>query len=64
MAYDEYEDDEGASVFYRLAMFFALGIWLVYQRYHSIRNRAVPFRVQPPLVSIMCIYFPCAKSDA
>ena len=50
MAYDDYDDD-GVGILYPLTIFFALGIWLVVQRYNSIRNRAVPFRKAPPPVS-------------
>lgn len=51
MSYDDYDED-GIGIVYPLSIFFALGIWLVFQRYHSIRNRAVPFRVRTPDVSI------------
>ena len=46
---DEY-DDEGLGIVYPISIFFALGIWLVFQRYQSMRNRAVPFRVRAPEV--------------
>lgn len=46
---DDYEDD-GFGIIYPLSLFFALGIWLVFQRYHSMRNRAVPFRIRAPEV--------------
>ncbi|KAJ3477063.1 hypothetical protein NLI96_g10721 [Meripilus lineatus] len=49
MAYNYDYDDEGINFLYPLSAFFALGIWLVISRYHSIRNRAVPFVHRPPL---------------
>ena len=55
MAYldiDEYDDD-GFGIIYPLSLFFALGIWLVFQRYNSMRNRAVPFRVRAPEVCLL-----------
>lgn len=52
MAYNYDYDDEGINFLYPLSAFFALGIWLVISRYHSIRNRAVPFVHRPPLVSL------------
>ena len=54
MSYDyDYDyDDEGVGVLWPLTMVFALGIYLVVQRYNSIRNRAIPFRVDQPEVSI------------
>lgn len=49
--YDEYED-EGISFTTPLLISFALGIYLVYTRYHSIRNRAIPFKLAPPAVRV------------
>ena len=51
MAYDDYEGGDGAGILYPLTIFLALGVWLVVQRYQSVRNRAVPFRIAPPTVS-------------
>lgn len=48
-AYDDY-DYEGPGILYPISIFFALGIWLVFQRYQSMRNRAVPFRIRVPEV--------------
>lgn len=53
--FDEY-DDKGMNVLYPLSGFFILGIYLVINRYHSIRNRAVPFTITTPLVSVCNIY--------
>ncbi|KAH9947117.1 meiotic sister-chromatid recombination aldehyde dehydrogenase [Amylocystis lapponica] len=44
----DYDDDDGLDVFYLLSAFFALGIWLVFSRYQTIHNRAVPFRHPAP----------------
>lgn len=52
MSYDDYDDDEGFGIFWPLTFFIALGIWIVIQRYQSVRNRAVPFYVRPPEVSV------------
>ncbi|PCH34198.1 meiotic sister-chromatid recombination aldehyde dehydrogenase [Wolfiporia cocos MD-104 SS10] len=41
-------DDDGLDVFYPLTLFFALGIWLVFHRFQTVHNRAVPFRHPPP----------------
>ena len=48
LPYNDLDDDanDGPGIFYPLSIFFALGIWLVFQRYQSMRNRAVPFRVR------------------
>ncbi|KAI0785356.1 Aldehyde/histidinol dehydrogenase [Irpex lacteus] len=45
---DDYDDAGLGSILYPLSICFAVGIWLVVQRYHSIRNRAVPFRYRAP----------------
>lgn len=52
LPYPDIDDDadEGFGILYPISIFFALGIWLVFQRYHSMRNRAVPFRVRAPEV--------------
>ncbi|KAJ3534463.1 hypothetical protein NM688_g7133 [Phlebia brevispora] len=47
MSYDDYDDD-GIGIIYPLSFFIALGIWIVVQRYHSVRNRAVPFYIRAP----------------
>ncbi|KIP11111.1 hypothetical protein PHLGIDRAFT_125015 [Phlebiopsis gigantea 11061_1 CR5-6] len=44
---DDYDND-GPGILYPMTIFFALGIWLVFQRYQSMRNRAVPFRIRVP----------------
>ena len=51
--YDEgYEyDDEGVDPVYIILAFFALGIWLVFKRYESIRNRPVEIHWPAPDVS-------------
>lgn len=50
--FDDYDDDSFGGILYPLSIFFALGIWLVIHRYHSMRNRAVPFRVRAPEVRL------------
>ncbi|KAI0094447.1 meiotic sister-chromatid recombination aldehyde dehydrogenase [Irpex rosettiformis] len=45
---DDYDDAGLGSILYPLSICFAVGIWLVVQRYHSMRNRAVPFRYRAP----------------
>lgn len=49
--YDEYED-EGISFTTPLLISIALGIYLVYTRYHSIQNRAIPYKIPIPKVYI------------
>ena len=48
---DDYDDD-GLNVFYLVSITFAIGIWFVFYRYQSMRNRAVPFRVRAPEVRL------------
>lgn len=54
MAYDygyDYDDeDEGFGIAFPLIICLLAGIWLVIDRYRSVRNRPVPFRVPPPIV--------------
>lgn len=52
--YDDYED-EGIGFTTPLLISFVLGIYLVYTRYHSIRNRAIPFYWPPPDVSLSSV---------
>ena len=54
---DDYDDAGVGSILYPLSICFAVGIWLVVQRYHSIRNRAVPFRVRIPEVRSIAPHF-------
>jgi hypothetical protein len=45
------EDDDGESgidIVYLLTLFFAMGIWLVVQRYQNMINGAVDFFLEPP----------------
>ncbi|KAJ7581409.1 Aldehyde/histidinol dehydrogenase [Mycena floridula] len=42
------EDQDGVDVLYLLSTFFAIGIWLVFQRYQRAHNSAVPFHVKVP----------------
>ncbi|KAI0718937.1 meiotic sister-chromatid recombination aldehyde dehydrogenase [Cerioporus squamosus] len=46
----DYDDDEGGIIdpVWLLMICFALGIWLVINRYQSLLNRAVFFRIAPP----------------
>ncbi|KAI0361064.1 meiotic sister-chromatid recombination aldehyde dehydrogenase [Trametes cingulata] len=48
--YDFDYDDEGGIIdpVKLLTICFVLGIWLVWQRYHSILNRAIFFKLAPP----------------
>lgn len=46
------EEPAGVDVFYLLSIFFALGIWLVFQRYQKMHNSPVPFSVTIPNVCI------------
>ncbi|TCD64319.1 Meiotic Sister-Chromatid recombination aldehyde dehydrogenase [Steccherinum ochraceum] len=53
MPYDDYDydydyEEEGFGIVWPLTICLALGIYLVFERYRSVRNRAVPFRVAPP----------------
>ncbi len=55
MAYQEAEydyEEEGGVIdpVWLLTLCVALGIWLVINRYHSILNRAIFFRLTPPPV--------------
>ena len=52
---DDFESG-GINVLYPLTLFFAFGIWLVFQRYQTIRNRAAPFNWPAPKVSYI-VYF-------
>lgn len=52
--YDYEYEEEGFSIIWPLTICLALGIWLVVNRYASVRNRAVPFRVTPPEVRFIC----------
>ncbi|EMD32652.1 hypothetical protein CERSUDRAFT_118679 [Gelatoporia subvermispora B] len=44
----DYDDDDSHAFGYLLTFFFAWGIYLVWWRWHSIRNRAIPFRHPAP----------------
>lgn len=43
--------DDGPELFYALSVCFAVGIWLVFARYQSVKNRAVPFKWPAPDVN-------------
>ncbi|KAG6810295.1 hypothetical protein H0H92_012519 [Tricholoma furcatifolium] len=43
------DDTKGIDVVYPLTIFFAIGIWLVMQRYHKMHNSPVPFPFTAPL---------------
>jgi hypothetical protein len=43
-------DDDGVDIVYPLSIFFAFGIWLVYDRYQKMHNSPVPFFIAAPLV--------------
>ncbi|KAG5647167.1 hypothetical protein DXG03_001122 [Asterophora parasitica] len=46
------DEEAGIDVVYPLSLFFAFGIWLVFQRYQKMHNSAVPFEYSAPLVSL------------
>ena len=48
-------DDEGGLIdpVWLLTICFALGIWLVINRYQSLLNRAIFFRIPPPPVCVL-----------
>ncbi|KAF8061623.1 Aldehyde/histidinol dehydrogenase [Lyophyllum atratum] len=45
------DDQRGIDVVYPLTMFFAFGIWLVFQRYQKMHNSAVPFEYNEPVAA-------------
>lgn len=47
------DDQTGIDVVYPLSIFFAFGIWLVFQRYQKMHNSAVPFDYTAPLVRLL-----------
>ncbi|KAH9858318.1 meiotic sister-chromatid recombination aldehyde dehydrogenase [Lenzites betulinus] len=49
--YDYDYDDEGGVIdpVKLLTICFALGIWLVWRRYHAILSRAIYFKIPPPI---------------
>ena len=63
-------DDEGGVIdpVWLLTICFALGIWLVFNRYQSLLNRAIFFRLPPPPVRvprlISCIAPLCSSTRA
>ena len=66
MAYREVEydyDDEGGVIdpVWLLTICFALGIWLVVNRYQSLLNRAIFFRLAPPPVRTTYITLMAAR---
>ncbi|CAE6499499.1 unnamed protein product [Rhizoctonia solani] len=46
-------ENEGIDIFIPLLLFTLLGIYLVYNRYHTIRNRPVRFAIPPPDASFI-----------
>ncbi|KAG5732734.1 putative aldehyde dehydrogenase-like protein [Termitomyces sp. T112] len=42
------DDQHGIDIVYPLTIFFAIGIWLVIQRYHKMHNDPVPFQFDIP----------------
>lgn len=47
------DDDDGIDIVYPLSLFFAFGIWLVYDRYQKMHNSPVPFFITAPLVCVI-----------
>ena len=39
-------DGESFGILHPIFIFFTLGVWLVFQRYQSMRNWSVPFHVR------------------
>ena len=61
----DYEDEGGViDPVWLLTICIALGIWLVIQRYQSLLNRAIFFRIPPPPVRSYrsCQPFFCSPS--
>src|SRR2546425_523867 len=46
------DDGEGFDIFIPLSLFFAFGIWLVFERYNRMNNSAVPFECRIPNASV------------
>lgn len=44
--------DDGPELLYGFSLCFAVGIWLVFNRYQSVKSRAVPFSWPAPDVSL------------
>ncbi|TFY81526.1 hypothetical protein EWM64_g2488 [Hericium alpestre] len=44
----DYDDGNVDDLLYHLTLFFAFGIWTVFNRYQSVRNRAIPFKLAKP----------------
>jgi hypothetical protein len=44
------DDDGDIDIVYPLSAFFAIGIWLVYDRYQKRHNKPVPFSIVTPKV--------------
>lgn len=44
------DDDGDVDIVYPLSIFFAFGIWLVYDRYQKMHNSPVPFVIAAPQV--------------
>jgi len=47
------EDGSNVELFYFMTGFFAVGIWLVVQRYQWIHNRAIDFKINYPIVRVL-----------
>ena len=45
-------DGDGVDFFYPLTLFFAFGIWLVFERHQQMHNRPIPFEHDAPPVRI------------
>jgi hypothetical protein len=44
------DEGQGIDVLYLISLFFALGIWLVFNRYQNSRNSAIYFEYRVPAV--------------
>jgi hypothetical protein len=58
------KDGNGVDIFYPLTLFFAFGIWLVFERYHRMHNSAVPFEWKIPEARSFHLHLSPRFSDA
>ncbi|KAI0322987.1 meiotic sister-chromatid recombination aldehyde dehydrogenase [Amylostereum chailletii] len=45
---NDFDDDNIDDLLYHLSLFFAFGIYTVFHRYQTARNKAKPFQINPP----------------
>lgn len=60
--FSDYEEDQiedsGVTAIYVVVVFFAFGVWIMFKRYDTIRNRAVEFEWIEPEVGNFTMHFP------